>query len=470
MSTELNEKVYALQYDPQQILSMQGSDTTSFIPNTGKHEDQKYIVVHKEEASISSENAELSVLESIKNAIYPGAIVVANRALMENAPAVPAFDRAPMTFHIDLPGMGKDGQFTIDNPTQSALETKIDEKFTEWCDKYSKDYQINAVWKYREAMAHSESQLSAALNLNYKTAANELGIDFKAINNGEKSVMIFEYEQVFFTVKCDKPTHPSEFFADSVTWEDLQAKGISDQAPPAYVQSVNYGRRIFIKMETSSHDSEVEAALRAAMGDDFSVDTNASYKDILKNTSISVIVLGGGVPYTAKLIEDKELKDVRSILLQSGNCGKDNPGYLFSYTCNFMKDDAPAVVRDSTKYIVTTTKEYTDGVIRLEHKGAYVAYFNVNWRERSYDSDGNEQWKDCAWSGNGGHRTSSFSTEISLAGNCSGISVEAYEFTGLIWEKTRKVIDAKNVPLVPKRTFHISGTTLSPSKSISPSL
>lgn len=470
MNQELNEKISALKYDPRQILSMQGDDTTSFIPNVGTREQQKYIVVHKQVANLKTENVELSALETVKNSIYPGAIVLANRSLMENAPTVPAFPRSPMTFHIDLPGLGSSGVFTIENPTQSALEAKIDEKFTEWCDKYSKDHQINAVIKYRDTMAHSESQVSAALNLNYKSAAADLGIDFKAISKGTKSVMICEYEQIFYTVKCDKPEHPALFFADGVTWQDLQNKGVSDQSPPAYVQAACYGRRIFVKLETTSTSSEVEAALRASMKEDFNIDANAHYKDILENTSMSVIVLGGGIQYASELITAEDLKQVKAILKNSASCGKDNPGYLFSYSCNFMKDDAPAVVRDSSQYIETTCTEYTDGTITLDQTGGYVAYFDVTWKKRTFDEKGAEKVETCSWEGNGKHHTSPFSTQISLEGNCFDIHVDAYEFTGLAWEPKRKVIDATGVPLVPHRTFHIGGTTLSPNKSIDPPL
>ena len=132
MNKELNDKICGLRYDPKEILSIQGEDISSFVPNTGYHDQQKYIVVHRQKAGLTTENAELSALESIKNSVYPGAILLANRALMDNNPTVPSFLRAPMRFHIDLPGLGKDGAFTIDNPTQSALEAKIDEKFTEW--------------------------------------------------------------------------------------------------------------------------------------------------------------------------------------------------------------------------------------------------------------------------------------------------------------------------------------------------
>lgn len=470
MNEELNRKINELQYDPKEILSIQGEGVTSFIPNTGYHDQQKYIVVHRQKSSLTTENAELSALENIKNSVYPGAILLANRALMDNNPTVPAFSRAPMCFHIDLPGLGKDGAFTIDNPTQSALETMIDEKFTEWCDKCSDKYKINAAIRYKDTMAYSESQLSAALNLNYKSASADLGIDFKAIQEGKKSVMVCEYEQIFYTVKCDKPKAPAQFFADSVTWQDLQAKGIGNSAPPAYVHAVSYGRRVFVKLETSSTSSQVEAALRAAMQDDFDIEASAEYKSILKNTSMSVIVLGGGVHYASELIQAKQLKEVKAILAKSAACGKDNPGRLFSYTCNFMKDDAAAVVKDTSEYVETTCTEYADGTITLHQDGAYVGQFRVTWKKRTYDNEGKEQIEEGKWEKNGHDITSPFSEDISLEGNCIDIHVEARECTGLAWEWWRKLIDVSHVPLIKHRTFHIGGTTLSPSKSIDPAI
>lgn len=470
MNQELNEKIFGLRYDPKELLSVQGDNITSFVPNTGRIDHQKYIVVHKKSVNLTTENAELSALENLKNAIYPGAIVLADRSLIENAPKAPSFPRSPMRFHIDLPGLGSDGSFTVENPTQSALETKIDEKFREWCERCSRDYKINATIKYQDTMAYSESQISAALNLNYKSAAADLGIDFKAISEGKKSVMICEYEQIFYTVKCDKPECPALFFADGVTWQDLQSKGVSESAPPAYVQAVCYGRRIFVKLETSSTSADVEAALRASMKNDFNINANAEYKKILNNTSMSVIVLGGGVQYASNLIQAENLKTVKEILAKSAVCGKDNPGYLFSYSCNFMKDDAPAVVRDSANYIETTCTEYSGGTITLKQDGAYVAYFNVSWKKRTYGKDGVEQVETRSWEDNGKHRTSGFSTDISLDGSCFDIHVEAWEFTGLAWEKKRKVIDVSGVPLVPQRTFRITGTTLHPGKSITPAV
>lgn len=472
MSQDINTEIAALDYNPAEILSIQGDDTASYISNRGIHDKQKYIVIHKEPVTLKSETVNLSALENIESTIYPGAIVLANRALAENTPTVPAFPRAPMTFHIDLPGLGSAGAFTVANPTASAVNAKVDEMFSLWCDKHAKERSINAIIHYRQATAFSESQLSAALHLNYSSAKAELDVDFKAVSEGKKSVIICEYEQVFYTVTCDRPTSPAGFFADSVTWEDLKAKGISNAAPPAYVSSVSYGRRVFVKMESSCSRTELEAAVTAASKSDFNINAseNAAYKKTLSETSMSVIVLGGGVEFAADMINAESLEKLKGYLAKSAMCDKKNPGYLFSYVCNFMKDDALAVVHDSSKYIETTTTEYSDGVVTLKHTGGYVAQFQVSWKVRDFNEKGEETVQSASWGGGGEDLTASFSTDIPLAGNCFDICVEAKECTGLAWEWWRTVIDVKDVPLLPQRTFHIYGTTLSPQKSIEPSV
>ena len=236
----------------------------------------------------------------------------------------------------------------------------------------------------------------------------------------------------------------------------------------AYI--ARYGRRVFVKLETSSTSSQVEAALRAAMQDDFDIEASAEYKNILNSTSMSVIVLGGGVHYASELIQAKQLKEVKAILAKSANCGRDNPGRLFSYTCNFLKDDAAAVVKDTSEYVETTCTEYADGTITLHQDGAYVGQFRVTWKERTYDDKGTEQIKEGKWEKNGDDITSPFSEDIAMDGNRFDIHVEARECTGLAWEWWRKLIDVSHVPLIKHRTFHIGGTTLSPSKSIEPAI
>lgn len=71
MSQDINTEIAALDYNPAEILSIQGDDTTSYIPNRGIHDKQKYIVIHKEPVTLKSETVNLSALENIESTIYP---------------------------------------------------------------------------------------------------------------------------------------------------------------------------------------------------------------------------------------------------------------------------------------------------------------------------------------------------------------------------------------------------------------
>ncbi|MHC9335889.1 thiol-activated cytolysin family protein, partial [Clostridium perfringens] len=68
---------------------------------------------------------------------------------------------------------------------------------------------------------------------------------------------------IFYTVISDLPINPSDIFYDSVTFNDLKKKGVSNEAPPLMVSNVSYGRTIYVKLETTSSIKEVQAALKA---------------------------------------------------------------------------------------------------------------------------------------------------------------------------------------------------------------
>lgn len=71
--------------------------------------------------------------------------------------------------------------------------------------------------------------------------------------------MFIAYKQIFYTVNVDAPNKPSDLFADNVMFDDLKLRGVNKDNPPAYVSSVQYGRTIYVKLETTSKSSNVKA-------------------------------------------------------------------------------------------------------------------------------------------------------------------------------------------------------------------
>ncbi|GAB6150970.1 thiol-activated cytolysin family protein [Clostridium novyi] len=461
---EIDDAIYDLKYDPRKILAFNGEAVENFTPAEGFENPDKYIVIKREKKSISDSTADISVIDSINDRTYPGAIQLANRNLVENKPDIISCKRKPITISVDLPGMADDGRKVVTSPTYSSVKSAVNSLLDEWNTKYSSKYAIPARVSYSDSMVYSKSQLSTAFGCNFKALDKALNIDFNSIYKGEKQVMLLAYKQIFYTVSVDAPENPSDLFDDSVTLKQLKAKGLNKDNPPAYVSNVAYGRTIYVKLETTSKSLNVKAAFKALIKNQ-DISGNTEYKDILNQSSFTATVLGGGAKEHNKVIT-KNFDEIREVIKNNAEYSPRNPGYPISYTTTFLKDNAVATINSKTDYIETTATEYTNGKLVLDHKGGYVAQYDISWDEVNYDKNGKEIVTHKTWDGNYKDRTSHFNTEIYLKGNSRNINVKVRECTGLAWEWWRTIIDDKNLPLVKKRTINIWGTTLYPRHSV----
>ncbi len=465
---DIDKNIYGLSYNPDKILSSKGESVDSFVPAQGFDTPNKYIVVKREKKSISDSTADISIIDSINDRTYPGAIQLANRNLVENKPDIISCKRKPITISVDLPGMSEDGSKVVNSPTYSTVNSSINSLLDTWNTKYASKYTIPTRMSYTDAMVYSKSQLSTMFGCNFKILDKALNIDFNSIFKGEKQAMVVAYKQIFYTVSVDAPEKPSDLFGDNVSFHELALKGVDNENPPAYVSNVAYGRTIYVKLETTSKSANVKAAFKALVSNQ-DISGNTEYEDILEQSSFTATVLGGGAEAHNKVVT-KDFNEIQNIIQNNSVYSPKNPGYPISYTSTFLKDNRIATVNNKTEYIETTSTEYTNGKIILDHSGAYVAQFEVTWDEVSYDKDGNEIIEHKIWSGSDKDKTAHFNTEIYLKGNARNISVKAWECTGLAWEWWRQVIDAQNIPLVKERTFSIWGTTLYPNKSVEPEI
>ncbi len=465
---DIDKNIYGLSYNPDKILSSKGESVDSFVPAQGFDTPNKYIVVKREKKSISDSTADISIIDSINDRTYPGAIQLANRNLVENKPDIISCKRKPITISVDLPGMSEDGSKVVNSPTYSTVNSSINSLLDTWNTKYASKYTIPTRMSYTDAMVYSKSQLSTMFGCNFKILDKALNIDFNSIFKGEKQAMVVAYKQIFYTVSVDAPEKPSDLFGDNVSFHELALKGVDNENPPAYVSNVAYGRTIYVKLETTSKSANVKAAFKALVSNQ-DISGNTEYEDILEQSSFTATVLGGGAEAHNKVVT-KDFNEIQNIIQNNSVYSPKNPGYPISYTSTFLKDNRIATVNNKTEYIETTSTEYTNGKIVLDHSGAYVAQFEVTWDEVSYDKDGNEIIEHKIWSGSDKDKTAHFNTEIYLKGNARNISVKAWECTGLAWEWWRQVIDAQNIPLVKERTFSIWGTTLYPNKSVEPEI
>lgn len=463
-SEEIDNGIANLSYNKNEVLASNGDSIENVIPREGFKTNNKFIVVERNKKTLTTSPVDISIIDSVTDRTYPGALQLADDSFVENRPNILMCKRKPIDISIDLPGMKKENTTTVQNPTYSNVSGAVDELVSNWSDKNSQTHTLPARTQYTESMVYSKSQISNALNINAKLLDNSLGIDFNAISNGEKKVMIAAYKQIFYTVSAQLPNNPSELFDDNVTFKELVRKGVSNETPPLMVSNVAYGRTIYVKLETTSKSKDVQSAFKALIKNN-NVSNSSQYQDIYDNSSFTAVVLGGDAQEHNKIIS-KDFDEIRNVIKNNASFSLKNPAYPISYTSTFLKDNSIAAVHNKTDYIETTSTEYSKGKINLDHSGAYVAQFDVSWDEVSYDENGNEVLTHKIWNGSNNDRTAHFSTVIPLEANSKNINILARECTGLAWEWWRTVIDEHNVPLSKNINVSIWGTTLSPRTSI----
>ena len=463
-SDDIDTGIAGLNYNKNAILATPGDNIESFVPKEGLHSNGKFIVVERNKKSLTTSPVDISIIDSMNDRTYPGAIQLANDSFVENQPTLLMCKRKPLNISIDLPGMKRENKITVENPTYSNVSGAIDELTSTWSEKYSSTHTLPARTQYSESMVYSKSQISSALNVNSKVINNSLGIDFNAIANGEKKVMVAAYKQIFYTVSPELPNNPSDLFDDSVTFQELTRKGVSNTAPPVMVSNVAYGRTIYVKLETTSKSKDVQAAFKALLKNT-NVESNNQYKNIFEESSFTAVVLGGDAKEHNKVVT-KDFNKIRNIIKNNAEFSPKNPAYPISYTSVFLKDNSIASVHNKTDYIETTSREYSKGKILLDHSGAYVAQFEVSWDEFAYDKNGKEVLFHKTWGGNYEDKTAHYSTTIPIPANAKNIRIFARECTGLAWEWWRTIIDEYNVPLTNEIKVSIWGTTLYPRAEI----
>ena len=360
----INAYIQKLSYNPESLLDFQ---------NTGGQSSSSEVVSADTSTSTSSsgdqqvtcisttynlkENFEnVAILRPMSGVIWPGALVKGNQSMMDGLPDPITLPRAPVTFKIDLPGIGENGVQTVANPTSSNIQAAIDKSLEWWnANAYQEGYVNSASSSYKVKTAYSSKQIALDVGLNAEWATGDVSAQFNYQSNEEKTVVMAVYKQAFYTITMDSPVSPDAVFNKDVTLDQVK-NVMNDAAPPAYVQSVTYGRIIMFRMETSYKASSynIESAFKYAAGVSVDGSLEAEYKNILNNSSMEVIVLGGNASVSSSAVSAKNADDLIPII-EGDNAvySRNNPGVPISYTIRYLKDNSLAKLGYFTEYTAT---------------------------------------------------------------------------------------------------------------------
>jgi thiol-activated cytolysin len=244
-----------------------------------------------------------------------------------------------------------------------------------------------------------------------------------------------------------------------VTLADVERE-MTAAEPPAFVQSVSYGRMLLLRIETSWRHTEadVKAALQASKaGTKVKGKIGAKYKAILDDSSITFTSLGGSARAATKVVNAKDATALIKLIQEQSEFTKTNPAEPIAYTVMFLKDNRVATMGYTTDFTQVDYKVYPSGYVDFEHKGGYVANCKVTWKEHVKDPTGKWGLVDREWTWNKGTAGRSKRCDLKPGARSVKVHVEAYVF---INTKSDIRLHPNEFAVAPRVTYRLMGTTL----------
>jgi len=300
------------------------------------------------------------VLDPNADSLWPGA-VIQGRSMRSGILDPVNLRRAPGTITLTNLTVSRESgderplySREIKDPTNASIQEAMQEMV-------NKGVQTDTAAKVSFA-AHQFYSLDHAMlkvGMSGSWLAANVRSQLDATSTAEKTHFVVQFAQSYYTVAFSPSSAgasgPQAFFAGDIKL-DAASRYIQKDNPPAFVSSVTYGRMLFLFISSSSTSAELRAALngafRAAVVSG-STDIDARQREVLQNSDIRILALGGGAGTTVDLLGGADkLGGLRKYLTEGINFSRTNPGVPISYQLRYLKDNSIARLSLATDYQV----------------------------------------------------------------------------------------------------------------------
>ncbi|EPI31339.1 hypothetical protein D350_01164 [Enterococcus faecalis VC1B-1] len=135
---------------------------------------------------------------------------------------------------------------------------------------------------------------------------------------------------------------------------------------------------------------------------------------------------------------------------------------------NLMEESKKNILEDSSLKKSTLIDDFSlnnkGGInkIMLNHRGAYIVRYYIDWDEISSSNNSNEIIRNIEWPENNMNKMVGFLSQILIPANARNINIKIIGATGLVWNPWCVIYQKKNLPNIELRTILTSGTTIFP--------
>ena len=283
--------------------------------------------------------------------IWPGNLVKGDKAHDFVYEPI-SVDRAPVTLSISLESSSTGSSIVqiVEEPKLSNVRQGISDLLKK---SITSDTKVPAKVEFSHQQVFSQSQMNLFVQADVSYGAGSLETQFNWDQSSTKNKIMAKYKQIYYSIDVDAPESPMDFFAPSVTKENLAAH-IPPGSRPLYVAGVSYGMMAIMCIETEFSYNEMKFALDAAYNGAVNVDLGFGYtaKDVLESSSVKVIVYGGS---TAGLSEiENGFEGFMKVVEASKDFTKDSPGVPLIYKFRHLVDNTLALVTLTSQYTLVS--------------------------------------------------------------------------------------------------------------------
>ena len=309
---------------------------------------------------------------SVGDVLWPGSMLRGDSVYSGRLTPI-SLPRAPLTFSVSLESLGGGARSaTLESPSLSSYRDAVGKILAQ---------QLSGATPARISSeveeVSSEEQLAVALGASVSApmvATVKAGFNFE--DTSKRSRYVVKFFQLYYTVDVDPPALPHQFFAPTVTVDDVAAVA-SAESPPVYVSSIGYGRQVIFTFESSLSKTELQTALSFVYqgGTEISGDVSLTHKEVLDQTKTTAFILGGDGGGAAA-VSIGGFEQLKAFIATGGNYSKDSPGAAIAYKLSYVRDHAPVQVSFASTYTQRTCSRISQKLrvvfenIKVENAGS----------------------------------------------------------------------------------------------------
>lgn len=277
--------------------------------------------------------------------IYPGCVLKGGTISNGTYAMITSHQTGDVTFSISLspanPAQANETSATIPNIRKSEYQGV----WNKWANMDWKESPVTTIESVEKINSQEElvTKLGVAVTTPVGNGSVNLGFNF----NKKKNHILARLIQKHFSVSTDAPKKGTIF--ESIDKDAL------DEYQPVYISNINYGRIIYLSIETDENEKNINEAIEFALNQIKGVDVNVSvdqavnYRKMLAKSDVHITVLGGGKTIQQEILKG-DIDSFQKFLAADIPMEQMHP---ISFSLRYAVDNTQARVVTSNEFTVT---------------------------------------------------------------------------------------------------------------------